>query len=50
MEMAGSMDDLMKSQSIKGEFVSDFEMLDARIASALRKVISITSFRSSTDS
>ena len=45
VEMAGSVDDLLKSQSIKGESVTDFQMLDARIASALRKIISITSFR-----
>ena len=44
VEMARSMDDLMTSQSIKGESFLDFEMLDARIASALRKIIAITSF------
>ena len=38
-------DDLMTSQSIEGESFPDFEMLDARIASALRKIISSTSFR-----
>ena len=30
---------------LKGECFPDFEMLDARTASALRKIISITSFR-----
>ena len=45
MEMAGSIDDRMTSQSIEGESFPDFEMLDARIASALRKIISSTSFR-----
>ena len=45
VEMAGSIDDLMTSQSIKGESFPDFEMLDARIASALRKIISSTSLR-----
>ena len=45
VEMAGSTDELMTSQSIKGESFLDFEMLDAKIASALRKVISSTSFR-----
>ena len=44
MEMARSIDDHMTSQSIEGRrdfFV--FEMLDARIASALRKSIFNTS-------
>ena len=45
MEVAESADDLMTSQSIKGESSRDFEMLDARIASALRMIISNTSFR-----
>ena len=45
MEMAGSKDDLVTSQSIEGESFPYFEMLDARIASALRKIISSTSFR-----
>ena len=45
MEMAGSTDDLLTSQSIKGESFLDFEMLDAKIASALRKIISSTSSR-----
>ena len=35
----------MTSQSIKGECFLDIEMLDARNASALRKIISSTSFR-----
>ena len=43
VEMDGSTDDLMASQSIKGKSFPDFEMLDARIASALRKIISSTS-------
>ena len=30
---------------LQGEYFPDFEMLDARTASALRKIISITSFR-----
>ena len=40
------MDDLLTSQSIKGqrEF-PDFEMLDARSASALRKIIINTSYK-----
>ena len=36
MEIAGSIDDLLTSQSIKGDSYPDFEMLDTRIASALR--------------
>ena len=39
------MNDLMTSQSNKGESLPDFEMIDARIASALRKIIPNTSFR-----
>ena len=38
-------DDLMTSQLNAGESFLDFEMLDARIASASRKIISSTSFR-----
>ena len=45
VEIARSVDDLMTSQSIKGESFLDFEMLGARIASVLRMIISITSFR-----
>ena len=43
VEMGGSTDDLMASQSIRGKTFPDFEMLDARIASALRKIICSTS-------
>ena len=46
VEMTRSMDHLMTSQSIEGQRdFPDFEMLDARIASALRRIISNTSFR-----
>ena len=45
VEMARSTDDLVMSQSIKGESFPDFEMFDARIASALRKIFSTSSFR-----
>ena len=45
VDMSAHTDDLMTSQSITGESFPDFEMLDARIASALRKIISSTSFR-----
>ena len=44
-EMTGSFDDVMTSQLNAGESFLDFEMLDARIASASRKIISSTSFR-----
>ena len=37
VEMSGSVDDLMTSQSIKGKCSPYFEVLDARIASALEK-------------
>ena len=51
MEMARSKDDLMTSQSVEAQSVKgrrdspDFEILDARIASALRKIIFNTSFK-----
>ena len=46
VEMARSTDDLVTSQSVEGRSdVPDFEMLDARIASALRKIIINTSFK-----
>ena len=45
VEMAKSIDDLLTSQSIEGRrHFPDFEMLDARIASALRKIISNSNF------
>ena len=44
VEMAGYLDDLMTSQSMEEELFPDFKMLDARIACALRKIISGTSF------
>ena len=47
VEMDGSFDHPMNSQSIKGMSYPDFEMLDARIASSFRKIISSTSFRRS---
>ena len=37
MEMVGSVDDLKSSRSIKGTHGPDFELLDAKIASALNK-------------
>ena len=45
VEMAKSFDDLVTSQSIEVKYFPDFEMLDARIASALRRIISSTFFR-----
>ena len=37
-------DDLMTSQSTQGKDIPDFEMLDAKIASTLRKIISNSNF------
>ena len=45
MEMAKFKDDPLTSQSTEGKYFPDFEMLDARIASALKRNISNTSFR-----
>ena len=42
VEMSGSIDDLMTSQTIKRESFLDFGMLDAKIASELRQIISGT--------
>ena len=47
VEMAKSVDDLLTSQPIEGRDFHDFEMFDARIASALRKIIFNTSFKES---
>ena len=38
-EIAKSVVDLMTSQSIEGRDFPDFEMLDAKIASALKRII-----------
>ena len=45
VEMAGSVDDLKSSRSIRGTLGPDFEVLDARIASALNKIIQNTRFK-----
>ena len=45
VEMAKSKDDLKTSQSIGGRRDFDFEMVDAMIASALRRIIFNTSFK-----
>ena len=42
VEMVDSVDDLMSSSSIRGTHVPDFEVLDAKIASALNKMIQNT--------
>ena len=39
MKVSKSVDDLRTSQSIEGRDFHDFEMLDAKIASALKKII-----------
>ena len=44
---AKSLDDLMKSQSIGGYVFPMFEMLDAKIATALKRIISNQYFRRS---
>ena len=47
-EIAKSIDDLMTSQSIEGRSnFPDFDVLGAKVASALKKVISNVHFRSS---
>ena len=45
VEMIESVDDLKSSRSIKGTHGPDFELLDARIASALNKIIQNTRFK-----
>ena len=39
VELVDSVDDLRSSSSIRGILMPDFEVLDARIASALNKII-----------
>ena len=39
MEMVESVDDFKSSSSVKGIHMPDFEVLDARIASALNRII-----------
>ena len=46
VEMVESMDDLKTSQSIGGHRFSNFEMHDAKIASALKKIITNPCFKS----
>ena len=45
VEMVESVDDLMSSSSIRGIQVPNFEVLDARIASALNKIIHNSHFK-----
>ena len=45
VEMVESVDDLKSSRSIRATHESDFELLDARIASALNKIIQNTRFK-----
>ena len=40
VEVAKSVDDLVASQSIEGRDFPDFEMLDAKIGSAVKRIIS----------
>ena len=45
MEMVNSVDDLKSSSSVRGVRMPDFEVLDARIASALNRIIHNTQFK-----
>ena len=45
VEMVESVDDLKSSCSVKGTHGPDFEVLDARIASALNRITQKTSFK-----
>ena len=45
MEMVDSVDDLKSSSSIRGIRMPNFEALDARIASALNKIIHNSHFK-----
>ena len=43
--MAGPMDELMSSRSVAGKNFPNFEMLDAKIACALNKIIQNSHFK-----
>ena len=45
MEMVDSVDDLMSSSSTRGVQMPNFEVLDARIASALNRIIHNSHFK-----
>ena len=45
VEMVDSMDELKSSQSVAGKIFQNFEMFDAKIASALNKIIQNSHFK-----
>ena len=45
MEMVDSLDEVKSSRSVCGKDLTNFEMLDARIASALNKIIQNSQFK-----
>ena len=45
MEMVDSLDELKSSRSVRGKNFPNFEMLDAKIASALNKIIQNSQFK-----
>ena len=45
MELVDSVDDLRSSSSVRGISMPNFEVLDARIASALNKIIDNSQFK-----
>ena len=45
VEMVDSVDDLMSSSSVRGIQMPDFEVLDAKITSALNRIIHNTQFK-----
>ena len=45
MEMVDSLDELKSSRSVSGKNFQNFEMLDAKIASALNKIIPNSQFK-----
>ena len=45
MEIVDSLDELKSSRSVAGKHFPNFEMLDAKIASALNKIIQNSQFK-----
>ena len=45
VEMVDSLDELKSAQSVRGKNFPNFEMLDAKIASALNKIIQVSHFK-----
>ena len=45
MEMVDSLDELKSSRSVHGKDFPNFEMLDAKIASALNKIVQNSQFK-----